>query len=81
MAEEAGSSTEAVQAKQAALSIRHSAVADADRTLAASVARAHAGAAAAIARLDAIAAEVEIARIRPCWASIRLWVRGPFTRS
>lgn len=61
MAEEPGSSTEAVQAKQAALSIRHGEVADADRTLAAAVARAHAAATAGIARLDAIAAEVETA--------------------
>lgn len=61
MAEQAGSSVEAIQASQAALLSRHGDLADADRTLAAELASAHGAAVGAVAHLDAIAAEIETA--------------------
>lgn len=61
MAEQAGSSVEAIRAKQAAVLSRHGELADADGTLAAALASAHTAAMEGIARLDAIAAEIETA--------------------
>ncbi len=61
MAEQAGSSVEAIRAEQAALLSRHGELADADHALAAALAGAHAAAVEAVSRLDAIAAEIETA--------------------
>lgn len=61
MAEQAGYSVAAIQARQAALHSRHGELVDADRTLAAALASAHAAAVDGVSRLDAIAAEIETA--------------------
>jgi vacuolar-type H+-ATPase subunit E/Vma4 len=61
MAEQAGGSVEAIAARQAALSARHAASAEADRALAEALASAHAATVESIARLDAIAAEIDAA--------------------
>ena len=61
MAEQAGTSVAAVQARQAALLSRHGELADADNTLAAALAGAHNAAVEGVSRLDAIAAEIETA--------------------
>jgi Domain of unknown function (DUF4226) len=59
MAEQSGPSIAAIQARQAALSNRHSAVADADRVLADVLTGAHAAMRDSTIRLDAIAAEID----------------------
>lgn len=59
MAEQAGLSISAIQEKQAALSRQHRAAADADLILGEALASAHAATVDGIARLDAIAAEIE----------------------
>jgi hypothetical protein len=59
MAEQAGGGVEAIGARQAALSARHAASADADRALVAALAGAHAATVESIRRLDAIAAEID----------------------
>jgi hypothetical protein len=59
VAEQAGSSVEAIGARQAALSARHAASAEADRALAEALAGAHAATVEGIRRLDAIAAEID----------------------
>lgn len=61
MAERAGSSIEAIAAKQAAVLDRNGELADADHTLAAALADAHAAAVDSVARLDAIGAEIQAA--------------------
>jgi hypothetical protein len=61
MAEQASSSVAAIRARQAALLNRHGELADADRTLAAALASAYAATVEAVSRLDAIAAEIDIA--------------------
>jgi hypothetical protein len=59
MAEQAGPSVAAIQAQQAGLASRHSAIADADRVLTEALASAHAEMRQSVRRLDAIAAEIE----------------------
>ena len=59
MAEHTGLSVAAVQARQAALVARHSQVSDVDSVLREAVARAHAATVAGLARIDAIAEEIE----------------------
>ncbi|MGH3563137.1 MAG: DUF4226 domain-containing protein [Mycobacterium sp.] len=59
MAEQSGPSVAAIQAKQAALSARHSRAADTDHVLAEALQGAHGTAVAARNRLDAIAAEID----------------------
>jgi Domain of unknown function (DUF4226) len=59
MAEQAGLSIGAIGEKQAALSTRHAAVADADRALAEALAGAHAATVEGARRLDAIGAEID----------------------
>lgn len=59
MSEQAGSSLNAVQARQAALGRRYDAIAEADRALAEAIASAHAATRDSIRRLDAIGAEIE----------------------
>lgn len=61
MAEQAGFSVEALQARQAALLSRHDDLADADHTMVAALDRAHAAVVDGVSRLDAIAAEIETA--------------------
>ncbi len=57
--EMAGGSVEAIGARQAALSARHTASAEADRALVEALAGAHAATVEGIRRLDAIAAEID----------------------
>jgi hypothetical protein len=59
MAGQAGGSVEAIGVRQAALSARHAASAEADRALAEALAGAHAATVEGIRRLDAIAAEID----------------------
>ncbi|BBU20242.1 DUF4226 domain-containing protein [Mycobacterium xenopi] len=59
MAEQAGWSVTAIQARQAALARRYSAVNDADRVLVDALVSAHAATVESAARLDAIAAEID----------------------
>jgi hypothetical protein len=59
MAEQAGGSVEPIAARQAALSARHAASAEADRALVEALAGAHAATVEGIRRLDAIAAEID----------------------
>ena len=59
MAEQAGGAVEAIAARQAALSARHAASAEADRALAEALARAHTATVEGIRRLDSIAAEID----------------------
>lgn len=59
MAEQTGPSVAAIQAQQAALAKRHSAIADADRALQEVLASAHAEMRDSASRLDAIAAEID----------------------
>jgi hypothetical protein len=59
MAEHTGLSVAAIQARQAALVARHSEVSDVDSVLREAVARAHAATVAGLARIDAIAEEIE----------------------
>jgi predicted RNA methylase len=59
MAEQSGPSVAALQAKQAALSARHSTAADADHVLAEAALGAHSATVAARKRLDAIVAEID----------------------
>ncbi len=59
MAEQTGPSVAAIQARQAALTGRHSTVADADRVLAEALASAHAEILESIRRLDEITAEID----------------------
>jgi Domain of unknown function (DUF4226) len=61
MAEQAGQSIGAIGEAQAALSRQHAAAADADRVLAEALASAHAAAVDGIRRLDAIAADIDLA--------------------
>jgi Domain of unknown function (DUF4226) len=61
MPEQAGRSVVAIGERQAALSTRHAAVADADRALADALAEAHAATVEAVRRLDGIAAEIDAA--------------------
>ena len=55
----AGASVAAIQQRQAALARKHSALAEADRTLADALAAAHQAMRDGVRRLDAIAAEIE----------------------
>jgi Domain of unknown function (DUF4226) len=59
MPEQAGRSIVAIGERQASLSMRHAAVADADRALADALAEAHAATVEAVRRLDGIAAEID----------------------
>jgi hypothetical protein len=59
MAEQAGPSVAAIQARQAALVTQHSAAAQADRVLAEALAGAHAATVEGASRLDTIAAEID----------------------
>ena len=59
MPEQVGRSIGAIGQRQATLSTRHSAAADADRALADALAEAHAANAEAVRRLDGIAAEID----------------------
>jgi hypothetical protein len=59
MAGQAGGSVEAIGVRQAALSARHAASAEADRALAEALAGAHAATVEGVQRLDAIAAEID----------------------
>ncbi|MBW0017990.1 MAG: DUF4226 domain-containing protein [Mycobacterium sp.] len=59
MSEQAGSSVSAIQERQAALAMRHSVVADADRVLADTLASAHAVLRDSLDRLAAVADEIE----------------------
>ena len=59
MPEQAGRTIVAIGERQAALSTRHVAVADADRALADALAEAHAATVEAVRRLDGIAAEID----------------------
>ena len=59
MPEQVGRSIGAIGERQAALSTRHIAAADADRALADALAEAHAANAEAVRRLDGIAAEID----------------------
>ncbi len=59
MAEQAGGVVEAIAARQAALSARHTASAEADRALVEALAGAHAATVEGIRRLDAIEAEID----------------------
>jgi predicted component of type VI protein secretion system len=59
MPEQVGRSIGAIGQRQAALSTRHIAAADADRALADALAEAHAANAEAVRRLDGIAAEID----------------------
>lgn len=59
MAEQTGPSIAAIQAQQAGLASRHSAISDADRALMDALATAHAEMREGVRRLDAIAAEIE----------------------
>jgi Domain of unknown function (DUF4226) len=69
MAEPTGQSLAAIQARQAALAMRHGAIAEADRALAEAVADAHATTVAAIHRLDAIQTAIDAAVQRQAeWA-------------
>jgi Domain of unknown function (DUF4226) len=61
MAKQAGGSVEAIGARQAALSARHAASAEADRALVEALAGAHAATVEGIRRLDAIAADIDSA--------------------
>ncbi len=61
MAEHAGHSMAALEARRAVLFKQHSTAADADHVLAEALASAHAAAAEGINRLDAIAEEIESA--------------------
>jgi hypothetical protein len=61
MAEQAGQSIGAIGEAQAALSRQHAAAADADRVLADALASAHAATVDGIRRLDAIAADIDLA--------------------
>ena len=61
MAEQAGLSIGAIGQKQAALSKRHAAAAEADRALVEALASAHAATVEGVRRLDAIAAEIDSA--------------------
>lgn len=58
MSEQAGSSADALQARQAALAMQHSAAADADRVLVDALVSTHAATVEGVSRLDAIAAEI-----------------------
>ena len=55
----AGGAVEAIAARQAALSARHTATADADRALVEAIAGAHAATVESIQRLDTIGAEID----------------------
>jgi hypothetical protein len=59
MPEQAGRAIVAIGERQAALSTRHAAVADADRALSGALAEAHAATVEAVRRLDGIAAEID----------------------
>jgi Domain of unknown function (DUF4226) len=59
MSEQSGSSTTAIQERQAALALQHTAVADADRVLAQALADAHAAMREGVDRLAAVAAEID----------------------
>ncbi len=59
MAEQAGWSVAAIQARQAALARRYSAVNDVDRLLVDALVGAHTATVEGVARLDAIAAEID----------------------
>jgi hypothetical protein len=59
MAEQAGSSVTAMQARQAALAQRYSEVSEADRVLVDALVSAHAATVDGLARLDEIAAEID----------------------
>jgi phage tail tape-measure protein len=59
MPEQVGRSIGAIGERQAALSARHAAAAEADRALADALAEAHAATAEAVRRLDEIAAEID----------------------
>jgi Domain of unknown function (DUF4226) len=59
MAEQAGGAVEAIATRQALLSARHAAAAEADRALVEALAGAHAATVEGIRRLDAIAAEID----------------------
>jgi predicted component of type VI protein secretion system len=59
MPEQVGRSIGAIGQRQAALSTRHIAAADADRALTDALAEAHAASAEAVRRLDGIAAEID----------------------
>jgi hypothetical protein len=61
MTEQAGRSIGAIGEQQAALSARHAAAADADRSLVEARAEAHAATVESVRRLDAIAAEIDSA--------------------
>ena len=61
MAEQAGLSIGAIGEKQAALSKQHVAAAEADRALAEALASAHAATLEGVRRLDAIAADIDLA--------------------
>jgi hypothetical protein len=65
MSEQSGRALAAIQARQAALASRHSAVADADRVLAEALESAHAAMNESVRRLDAIAAEIDAATHGP----------------
>jgi hypothetical protein len=59
MAEQAGPSIGAIQARQSAMATQHGSVADADRVLTDVLASAHAAMQESVRRLDAIADEIE----------------------
>jgi len=59
MAEPAGGAVEAIATRQALLSARHAAAAEADRALVEALAGAHAATVEGIRRLDSIAAEID----------------------
>jgi hypothetical protein len=61
MVEQTGPSVAAIRARQAALAERHTTVADADRVLAEALASAHTEIRESVRRLDAIAAEIDLA--------------------
>lgn len=61
MAEQTGLSVAAIQARQAVLVARHSAVSEVDGVLRDAVANAHAATVAGLARIDAITEEIETA--------------------
>jgi uncharacterized protein DUF4226 len=59
MAEQSGGAIEEIATRQALLSARHAAAAEADRALVEALAAAHAATVEGISRLDAIAAEID----------------------
>jgi Domain of unknown function (DUF4226) len=61
MPEQVGRSIDAIGERQAALSARHTAAAEADRALADALAEAHAATVEAVRRLDGIEAEIDAA--------------------